>query len=80
MRKRSPKNYVDEILAFFDHLHNAYLVSGSYSFSATVYFSGCVSMGSMGSAEPMEFWRRVPEPMDFEQIVKQMQENIMFEL
>ena len=29
---------------------------------------GCVSMGSMGSAEPMEFWKRVPEPMDFEQL------------
>ena len=38
-----------------------------------VRVSGCVSMGSMGSAEPMEFWRRVPEPMDFEQIVRQMQ-------
>ena len=35
-----------------------------------LYTSGCVSMGSMGSAEPMEFWRRVPEPMDFEQIDK----------
>ena len=30
-----------------------------------VRVSGCVSMGSMGSAEPMEFWRRVPAPMDF---------------
>ena len=33
--------------------------------------SGCVSKASMGSTEPMEFWRRVPEPMDFEKIVKQ---------
>ena len=37
-------------------------------------------MGSVGSLEPMEFQRRVPEPMDFEQIVKQMQENKMFEV
>ena len=29
-------------------------------------FSGCVSMGSMGSAQPMVFQMRVPEPMDFE--------------
>ena len=29
-------------------------------------------MGSMGSVEPMEFQKGVPEPMDFEQIVKQM--------
>ena len=28
--------------------------------------SGCVSMGSMGSAEPMDFQKGVPEPMDFE--------------
>ena len=42
--------------------------------------SGWVSMGSMGSVEPTELQRRVPEPMDFEQIVKQMQENKMFEL
>ena len=37
-------------------------------------------MGYMGSVEPMEFQRRIPEPMNFEQIVKQMQENKMFEL
>ena len=37
---------------------------------------GCVSMGS---AEPMEFLSEVPEPMDFEQIVKQMQQNQTFE-
>ena len=37
-------------------------------------------MVSMGSVEPMEFRRRVPESMDFEQIVKQMQENKMFEV
>ena len=30
--------------------------------------NGCVSLGSMGSAEPMEFQRKVPEPMDFQQI------------
>ena len=30
----------------------------------------CISMGSMGSIEPMEFWRQVSEPIDFEQIVK----------
>jgi len=34
------------------------------------YCSSCVGMGSMGSAESMEFQRRVPEPMDFEQIVR----------
>ena len=33
----------------------------------------------MGSAEPMEFLSEVPEPMDFEQIVKQMQQNQTFE-
>ena len=37
-------------------------------------------LGSMGSAEPMKFQRRVLEPMDFEKVVKQMQENKMFEL
>ena len=42
--------------------------------------SGCVSVGSMGSVEPMEFPRRFREPMDFEQILKQMQENMMFEV
>ena len=34
----------------------------------------------MGSVEPMEFWRRDLEPMDFEQIIKQMQGNMMFEV
>ena len=29
-------------------------------------FSDCVSMGSMGSVEPMDFESLVPEPMDFE--------------
>ena len=42
--------------------------------------SGCVGMGSMGSVEPLELWRKVPEPMNFEQIVNQMQENEMFEV
>ena len=37
--------------------------------------SGCASMGSMGSSEPLEFYRRVPEPMDFEELVKQMQKK-----
>ena len=37
-------------------------------------------MVSMGSVEPMEFRRRVPESMDFEQIVKQMPENKMLEI
>ena len=32
---------------------------------ATLY-SDCVSMGSMGSVEPMDFESLVPEPMDFE--------------
>ena len=32
------------------------------------------------SVEPMEFPRRFREPMDFEQILKQMQENMMFEV
>ena len=41
--------------------------------------SGCVSMGSMGSPEPMEFQKKVPESMDFEQIVKQMLWNKTFE-
>ena len=31
--------------------------------------SGCVSMGSMGSSEPMEFQKGVPEPMHFEHTV-----------
>ena len=42
--------------------------------------NGCVSMGSMGSVETIECRRRVPEPMDFEHIVKQMQGNKMFEV
>ena len=37
--------------------------------------SGCVSMGSVGSSEPMEFLRRVPEPMDFEQILSNFNET-----
>ena len=32
--------------------------------------SGCVSKGSISSVEDMEFWRRVLEPMEFEQIVE----------
>ena len=43
----------------------------------TLVFSGGVSMGS---AEPMEFWRRVPGSMDFEQIDKQMQSKKTFEV
>ena len=35
-------------------------------------------MGFMGSAEPMELQRSVPELMDFEQTVKQLQENKTF--
>ena len=31
-----------------------------------IYRSDCVSMGSMGSVEPMDFESLVPEPMDFE--------------
>ena len=46
----------------------------------TRIYSGCVSMGSMGSVEPIEFRRWVPEPMDLEKIVKQIQDNKMFEL
>ena len=34
--------------------------------------SGCVSMGSMGYAELMKFWIRVPVLMNFEQIFKQI--------
>ena len=37
-------------------------------------------MGSMGSAELMEFLSKVPEPMDFEEIVKQIKLNKMFEV
>ena len=39
-------------------------------------YSGCVSMDSMGSAKPMEFWRRVPELNDFEQTVWQKSMNL----
>ena len=34
----------------------------------TSYPSGCISMGSIGSVEPMDFQKKVPEPMDFEKI------------
>ena len=34
--------------------------------------SGTLLQNSMGSVEPMESWRRVPEPIDFEQIVEKM--------
>ena len=37
-------------------------------------------MGSMDSSEPMEFNRGVPETMDFEEIVKQIKLNKMFEV
>ena len=43
------------------------------------HHSGCVSMGAMGSADPIEFRRRVPEQMEFEQIFKQMQQKQTFE-
>ena len=36
-------------------------------------------MGSMGSAEHMEYETKVSETLDFEQIVKNMQYNKMFE-
>ena len=49
---------------------------GKYNFTS-ISDSACVSMGYMGSVEPMELRRRVLEPMDLEQIVMQMQENIM---
>ena len=32
-------------------------------------------MGSMGFVQPMRFLRKVPEPMDFEQIVQQTRIN-----
>ena len=35
--------------------------------------SGCVSMGSMGSTETMDFQKRVPEAMDFGKIYMQFQ-------
>ena len=34
--------------------------------SHNLYNSDCVSMGSMGSVEPIDFESLVPEPMDFE--------------
>ena len=33
-------------------------------------------MGSMGSAKPMEFQRRVPKTTDFEHIIRQMPEDL----
>ena len=35
----------------------------------------CVSIGSTSSLEHLEFWRIVPEPMEFEQILVQMQKK-----
>ena len=55
-------------------------VTSKTSSILTLQYSGYVNMGSIGSVEPMEFRRRVQESIDFEQIVKQMQENKMFEL
>ena len=42
--------------------------------------SGTHLQNSRGSVEPIEFRRWVPEPMDLEKIVKQIQDNKMFEL
>ena len=50
--------------------HNGERYENFFFHFRNLYNSGCVSMGSMGSVEPMEFWRWVPEPMDFEQIDK----------
>ena len=47
------------------------------------YSCCCLSMGSMGftgSRDFLKFRKGVLEPMDFEQIVKQMQEKQMFDL
>ena len=46
----------------------------------TIYVSGCVSMGYMGSAEPIEFRRRVPERLNLDQIVEQIQLNKTFKV
>ena len=45
---------------------STYLACQYYKNGLDYLGSDCVSMGSMGSVEPMDFESLVPEPMDFE--------------